>query len=264
VRRTLLLGVLLLLPRITAAQGEMPDQPVQELFFTEVVYPQEKGEIQLTLGALLDRTRSRSDKSALMPLSVEYGLTNHWQIQAGWDGHTQFHRSPFKHMRTARVSVGTKYSLMNIAHSHTHAAFGVDVEFPHAETFAEGEGEEGMEIEPFAALAADLPWSLTVFGSVGMSFEPREIADLAESGDRPDDRGTISFGGLKAFRYVTLVAEYTNRSDQLPWRLDGAPLVTPSIVIHPGHQWELSAGLPIAVRHGQRRPGVAMNIIKEF
>jgi len=199
-----------------------------------------------------------------MPLSVEYGLTNRWQIQAGWDGHTQFHRSPFKHMRTARLSVGTKYSWMNIAHSPVHAAFGMDVEFPRPDGFAEGEGEEGTEFEPFAALAADLPWSLTVFGSAGMSFEPREVADLAERGARPDDRGTIGFGVLKAFHAVTLAAEYTNRSDQLPWRLEGAPLITPSIVLHPGRQWELSAGLPITLSHGQHQPGVAMNIIKEF
>jgi hypothetical protein len=63
---------------------------------------------------------------------------------------------------------------------------------------------------------------------------------------------------------VTLAAEYTNRSDGLPWRLDGAPLVTPSIVIHPGREWELAAGMPIAVRQGQRQPGLVMNIVKEF
>ena len=263
-RRTLLLGVLILLPRVAAGQEERRPQPVQELFFTEVVYPQEKGEIQLTFGTLVDRSGGRTDKSALMPLSIEYGLTNRWQIQAGWDGHTQFHNSPFKNIRTARVSVGTKYSWMNIARSPVHAAFGMDVEFPRTDTFAEGEGKEGMELEPFVAFASDLPWSVSVFGSVGLSFEPKEIADLAEHAARPDDRGTISFGALKAFHAVTLAAEYTNRSDQLPWRLDGAPLLTPSIVLHPGHQWELSAGLPVALRHGQHQPGLAMNIIKEF
>jgi hypothetical protein len=199
-----------------------------------------------------------------MPLGIEYGLTNHWQIEAGWDGYTQFHRSPFKHMHTARASIGTKYSWMNIAGSPVHAAFGVDVEFPYASSFAAGEGEQGTELEPFAALAFDFPWSLTAFGSFTASVEPGEIANLAERGARPDDPGTISMGALKAFRHVTLAAEYTNRSDQLPWRLNGAPLLTPSIVLHPGHQWELAAGTPIAMRSGNRDPGVALNVIKEF
>jgi hypothetical protein len=260
--RALLVGVLVLLPRLALGQ-ETPRQPLQELFFTEVVYPQEQREVQLTLGLRVDR--SRSDLSMLMPLAIEYGLTDRWQIEAGWDGYTQAARSaPITHLRTARVSLGTKYSLMNIAHSRMHAAFGVDAEFPKVDAFAKPEGEAGMEVEPFVALAGDLNARLTLFGSVGASLEPREVRDLATRGQRPDDRGSISFGGLLALQRVTLAAEYTNRSDELPWRLDGAPLVTPSIAVHPGHQWELATGVPIAVRRGQRQPGFAMNIVREF
>ena len=261
VGRAILVVGLLVLPRTAAGQDER-SQPLQELFLTEVVYPQEKGEIQLMLGSLLDR--SPSDLPALLPLAIEYGLTNRWQIEAGWDGYTQFHRSPVTHLRTARFSVGTKYSVMNIAHSPVHAAFGVDVEFPSADVLPDGEGEHDMEIEPFAAFAADLRGRVTVFGSAGASLAPQEVADLARRGDRPDDRGTVSFGALIAFHRATLAAEYTTRSDGLPWRLNGAPLVTPSIIIHPGHEWELAVGMPIGVRETHRRPGVAVQIVKEF
>ena len=44
-------------------------QPQQELFLTETVYPQEKHELQVTLGALVDRTRS--DSAAWVPFSAE-------------------------------------------------------------------------------------------------------------------------------------------------------------------------------------------------
>jgi hypothetical protein len=181
VRRTFVLVALVLVPRIGAsgASQEASRQPLQELFLTEVVYPQQKGEIQLTLGCLVDR--SRSDLSALMPLAVEYGLTDRWQIEAGWDGYTQFERAPFRRLRTARVSIGTKYSLMNIAHSGVHAAFGGDVEFPNADAFADEEGEEGVEIEPFVALAADLRWRVTVFGSLGASLDLQEVVDLPDA-----------------------------------------------------------------------------------
>jgi hypothetical protein len=259
-RALLLIAAMAVLPRVALGQ-EPPPQPLQELFFTEVVYPQEKGEVQFTLGARVDR--SRAQPATLLPIAIEYGLTDRWQIEMGWDGYAQSSEWPFKHLRTARLSIGTKYSVMNIGHSHVHGAFGLDVEFPRPGAFAEGEGEDGTEIEPFVAFAADVRGGVSVFGSVGASLEPREVADLATRGARPEDRGTIGCGALVAFRHVTLAAEYTSRSDGLPWRLDGAALVTPSIVVHPGHQWELAVGVPIAAARGERQPGVAVNIVKE-
>ena len=257
--RALLLAAIILLPREAAAQ-ERP-QPLQELFFTEVVYPQSRHELQLTLGSLVDR--ARPDRAALVPFSIEYGLTDRWQIEAGWDGYTRFRTAPFRQLRTARMSLGTKYSLMNIAHSPVHAAAGIEVEFTRPGAFAEGEGEEGTEFEPFVAVAADLPGGVTLFASAGASVEKGEVVEVAR-GARPDDRGTISGGALLRVRRVTLAAEYTSRSDQAPWRLGGSPLVTPSLTLHPGHEWEFAVGVPIGVRSGTHRPGLAIHLVKEF
>ena len=69
---------------------------------------------------------------------------------------------------------------------------------------------------------------------------------------------------LVAFHVVTIAMEYTNRSDDLPWRLNGSPLVTPSVILHPGGKWELGFGIPIGLREGSRMPGLAWNVIKEF
>ena len=222
------------------------------------MYPQQKGELQLTLGTLIDRTRD--DRAALMPLSIEYGLTDKWQVAAGWDGYTQFHHNPFARLRSARASVGTKYSFMNIGHSRVHAAVGMDVEFPDAGAF-EDEAESDLEFEPFLSVAADLSRRVTLFGSAGISVSREDATRLP---DQPDDPGTLSVGALAAFHRATIALEYTSRSDNLPWRLDGSPLITPSIVLHPGHQWELSAGLPIGVRHGTHRPGLAFHVIKDL
>ena len=256
----LVLAALLLFPRATFGQ-DVERQPFQELFLTEVVYPQEKGDIQLTIGSLVDR--SRPDLAALVPFSIEYGLTNRWQVEAGWDGYTQFHQSPFSHLRTARLSIGTKYSFMNIAKSRVHAAVGIDAEFPRPDAFADGEGEDAMEIEPVIAVAADLTSRVGVFGSAAASIVPREIKDLAE-GERPDDPGTISAGAFVAFHHATVAVEYTNRTDSLPWRLDGAALITPSIVVHPSGRWEFGLGAPVGLRGHQHRPGLALNLVREF
>ena len=259
-RWVLCFTALMCLLRPVAAQERT--QPLQELFFTEVIYPQEKGETQLTFGALIDR--SEQVPAAIVPFSIEYGITNRWQIEAAWDGYSRSRSAPVKQLRTARFSVGTKYSLMNIAGSPVHAAVGIDVEFPHPNAFADDEGEDSVDLEPFIAMAVDVGRRLTVFGSATLSWEPHDVAALVEHATPPEDPGTLSAGALVAMARVTVAVEYTNRSDELPWRLDGAPLLTPSIVLHPPHKWEVGVGTPIGLRHGERQPGVVAHIVKEF
>ena len=248
------------LPRIAAAQ-DCP-QPLQDLFFTEVVYSQDKGETQLTFGTLMDR--SEPGTAMLVPFSVEYGLTNRWQIQGGWAGYARLQTGVAKRLRTARFSIGTKYSLMNMFGSRVHASFGVDVEFPRPSSFADNEGEDSTDIEPFVAMAADVGRHVTLFGSATASWEPHDVAAVVMDVIRPQDSGTLSIGGLVAFRRVTLATEYTSRSDELPWRLDGAALLTPSLVVRPAHQWEIALGTPIGIGVGVHQPGIVAHLIREF
>jgi hypothetical protein len=251
---------LITVPRIAAAQDTA--QPLQDLFFTEVVYPQDKGEAQFTFATLMDR--SEPGTAVLVPFSVEYGLTGRWQIQGGWDGYERLQEGVATRLRTARFSIGTKYSLMHVAGSRMHAAFGVDVEFPHASSFAPDEGEDAIDIEPFLALAADVGKHVTLFGSATASWAPHDVAALVTDAIRPPDPGTLSVGALVAVRRVTLATEYTNRSDELPWRLDGAALLTPSLVVHPAHKFEIAVGAPIGIDAGDHQPGIVAHVIREF
>lgn len=243
-----------------AAHAQEPRQPIQELFLTDVVYPQEKGEIQFTVGALVDRTRD--DRAALMPLSIEYGITNRWQVEASWDGYTQFHSAPFAHLRSARKSIGAKYAFMNIAHAPVHAAIGFDVEFPDKGAIEDDE-ETDVEFEPSLSMAAGLTHHVTVFAAANLSLSRRDASALFE-GEPPDDPGTLGGGVMFTMARVTAALEYTNRSDNLPWRINGSPIVTPSLTVHPGAQWELGFGVPVGVRAGSHRPGLALHVIKEF
>jgi hypothetical protein len=152
---------------------------------------------------------------------------------------------------------------MSLGGSPLHAATGIEVEFPRPGVFAEGEGEAGVQFEPFLAMALDLGRDLTLFGSAAASLEKQQIVDLAHA-QPPDDTGTIGGGLLLRLGRVTIAGEYTSRSDEAPWRIGGAPLVTPSVLVHPGGDWELSLGVPFAVRGPSRRPGLAIHVIKEF
>jgi hypothetical protein len=247
---------------VWAQEAPKPAQPLQELFFTEVVYPQSRHEVQLTLGSFVDRTRA--DKSALAPISVEFGLTDHLQLEGAWYGYSHYHDDPLGHLVTARWSAGAKYSLMNIRQSSIHAAFGIDVEFPRPSAFSAGEGEnDDTEFEPYVAMAGDVG-GVTLFGSAGLSLAKGQLRPVLTGKEAPDDQGTISGGALIRLRRVTVAGEYTSRSDQAPWRLNGSPLVTPSLVVHPGGEWELGFGLPIGIRAGTHKPGLALHLVKEF
>src|SRR6188768_4019773 len=57
-------------------------QPLQELIRTEVVYPQEKHETQITVASAIDRHRDA--RAFSVPLHLEHGLSDSWQIEAEW------------------------------------------------------------------------------------------------------------------------------------------------------------------------------------
>jgi hypothetical protein len=259
-RLTFFVGAIaLFMPHVAICQ-EAPPQPLQELFLTEVVYPQQAGEVQVTLSSLVNR--AGSSDAALTPFTIEYGVTGRWQVEAEWRGYRQ-HAAMISPYKTEGLSLGTKYSFMNIAHSHVHAAVGVDAEF-HPTTVDATEDEHATELDPFLSLAVDLPRRVTLFGSAGTGVAPGEVADFFRHGERPDQPATISVGGLIALARVTISTEYTDRSDALPWRLDGAPLLTPGVVLHPGSEWELGVGTPIGMRSGHHTVGLAMHLLKEF
>lgn len=250
---------LLLWPAFSAAQDLRPRQPVQELFLTETVYPQEKHEVQLTFGSFIDR--SADDRAALLPFGVEYGLTNRWQIEAGWDLVSA--ASPFNDFRTMRFSIGTKYAFLNRETSPLHAAVGLDIEFPRAGALPAAQGEEGIEYEPSFSLALDLGPHVTLVSSATASIERDTVSDLIESDARVDDIGTISYGVLVAVRRMTIALEYSSRSDVLPWRVGGA-MLAPSLIVRPAEHWELSGSALVSTDRGSRAPGVAMRIVREF
>ena len=57
-------------------------QPIQELFQTEAVYPQQEGELQFTL--LPPYRNSPTREKVEIPMSMEFGITDAWQIEVGW------------------------------------------------------------------------------------------------------------------------------------------------------------------------------------
>jgi len=59
-------------------------RPIEELFKSDVVYPEEQGEFEMELVSLYQNQHGGL-REWILPLSMEYGLTDSWQIEAEWN-----------------------------------------------------------------------------------------------------------------------------------------------------------------------------------
>jgi hypothetical protein len=62
-------------------------RPVEELFKTDVVYPEEQGELEVEAASVY-QNHAGGDIWTI-PLSLEYGLNDRWQVEAEWDALVQ-------------------------------------------------------------------------------------------------------------------------------------------------------------------------------
>jgi hypothetical protein len=68
-------------PAVTSQ--EQLEQPVNEVFQNEMVYPQEKGGFQFTSTSIF----SKAEKNFSNHLALEYGLSRRWQINLEWESY---------------------------------------------------------------------------------------------------------------------------------------------------------------------------------
>ncbi len=147
------------------------DQPLEEVFLTELVYPQEEGELQLTLapefrsGAEVDQLSSRA--------VVEYGLTDAWQIELEWDFFVHREMDGTSVQGLGDLEIGTKIARMEVAEDF-HVAFGLEIGLPIGDPDQEL-GEGFIEYEPFVVVARDFPerHGLQVFARLGLGLVQR-------------------------------------------------------------------------------------------
>ena len=66
------------------SRDKIVPQPIQELFQSNLVYPQEKDEIQLTLFPSFRKNQSTQKTRTLF--EVEYGITDALQVIFEWEG----------------------------------------------------------------------------------------------------------------------------------------------------------------------------------
>jgi hypothetical protein len=256
-------AIVAVLTSVVAAEGGQPSagelrQPLQELIRTEVVYPQEKGELQLTL--LSSGAKGRNGSTFAFPIEIEYGLTDAWQVGLEWGTYSRVRHKDALSSGRGSLALATKYSFMNINGSDIHAALGLEAEFPGG-LGEDGLKEEAREVEPFIALAADLPKGVQAFFHVGRAFTPGASPD--DAGDEAGTNVTWNAGALRTFRRITLAGEVSTHTNGGPWAGGGERYITPSITFLLPIPWELGVGVPIGLNHRSGRFGFSIHLIYE-
>lgn len=238
---SLLLAVLFvsLLPAAPAqAQDLTPHARPQDVFLTDLVYPQERGEVQLSLTPGLPELSDRRGLEA--PLVVEYGLTDAWQLEAAWS------RPPLAAEASHTFELGTQYSWLHLGGSRLHAALGVEAEW--SEGALEG-------VVPSLTVATDAG-GLHVFAQGFATLGGDEEASAEEeAGDWGVQGGTFfSVGGLIL-------------STELGWGhtdTGSRYALAPGMLIPLPGGWEVGAGLPLWLHDGDTAAGLTALLTYEF
>lgn len=247
-------------------KSESAEQPVQEVFQTRLVYPQERGEVQVTFNSTYDRSKGKSLFQT--PVSVEYGITKNWQVEIEWN--FQSRRSEIGEPRsggTGDLSFGTQYSFMNMAGSNFHSAVGLEITLPTANI--EKELTEGfIEYEPYFLLAKDFPKlnSLQVFSQIGVGFNQRLRRHFDAEDDEPAAHElNLGVGAFLPVRQIVLTGEFNLSTNR--WNTNGKKreiYFTPGIVWRLPHNFEMGFSAPVGLTRDAEKVGFMFKLVYEF
>jgi len=230
-------------------------QLLQDVFQTELVYPQEKNEFQFTV--LPSYHRYSAFQHYQLPFIAEYGITDRWQLGLEWN--------TFQHNRsdqgnsvngTGDLEIGTKYGFMNIGNSDFHAAIGFDVGIP----LGNGDKElgEGLwEYDPYLLMAVDFPKlnNAQLFGQTGISFVQQKGIDEPEGNEL--NMGGGFFIPCKPFIFSSELTWYHSKeANQL--------FYTPGAVLTMKKGWETGLAFPLGLNKQTLNFGITAMITFEF
>ncbi|MCG8503217.1 MAG: hypothetical protein MI755_01310 [Sphingomonadales bacterium] len=240
------------LPASADEDEDEAEEPIQELFQSGVVFPQDEGEIQLSFFPRFNRGEDfdRWDLGA----SFEYGITDSLQVELELEETISRDREGFgRGGSIGGIGFGAQYSLMNLGDAGIHAAIGgeVEVRFHGEEAEAdegdeeEEEGESDVEAAPYFILAADLTGlgGLHVFTQVGVEFEGGE------------EEAFVNVGGIIPFAGGAVTGEW-NWSEEERY-------VTPGVVFALAEGWEVGFGAAIGLNDDADDYRLLLNVVFE-
>ncbi|MBI2982290.1 MAG: hypothetical protein HYY44_08405 [Deltaproteobacteria bacterium] len=225
------------------------EQSIQEVFQTQLVYPQEAGEFQFILQPGFFEGSGRD--LLLVPLKTEFGLTDHWQLGLGWIAFQD--RRPTAGSETwgiGDIEIDTKYSIMNLSASDFHMAIGGAIEFPIANIHRDLT-DGFIEYTPRLLMAYDLV-SLDrsqIFWEGNVNLVQRILKHRNPANDVPGaHQMNINTGFFIPFSEMRFVSEIRWSYDR--WNnngLENSVYYTPGLVWDPPSSLEIGVGAPLGL-----------------
>ena len=221
------------------------EQPVQDLFQSTLVYPQEQNELQATFSPRFHK--GQEENLWILPVSFEYGVTDAFQVGVEWEVYK--HLDPddeSSEQGIGDVEIEAMYSWMSISELPVHAALGTGVLIPTGDEDKDL-GEGSVAYEPVAVLAAalDVLNGGQVFLNVGAEI---------------DEDGTEKFVNVGAFMAVR------NWVPSLEWgwsEEEEDRYLTPGLTWNSGSAWSIGLGIPVGLKDEADDYRVILQIVHE-
>jgi hypothetical protein len=231
---------------VAAQCGRDVRRPVEDLFLSDVVFPQEKHEVQLEMIPSVARVPGGSVSA--VGAAWEYGLTDAWQIQGAWDGPARRRVGNDSTTTTfSGASVGAKRSFMCLGGSPYDASIGLDFE----------RGDDRSSAKPAFIVGRD-------FGDQAAHLFASAVADIPFT--RPLSPGsTVTLGffarlapkRIGEWRGSTEVSFTSGGSQTSTW------LFAPGLLWHSPDAWEFGAGYAVSMT-GRAGHQLRTHIVYEF
>lgn len=219
-------------------------QPIQELFQSNLVYPQEEDEIQFTLFPSFNK--SNSSKNVRTLFEVEYGITDEFQIIFEWDG--LLYKNPNNGPTISgpgNIEIGAQYSWMGLGDGNTHFSFGNLIELPVGPV-ENGLTEGFLEVNPFVVLARDFPKANQSQIFVELGFKWAEKTRTVPAGSDPA-LNSISWnvGAFYPIDSWRATLEINGSNNEWDGGNTNEIFVTPGIINKLSREWEIGIAAPI-------------------
>jgi len=221
------------------------EQPVQDLFQSILVYPQEQNELQATISPRFHK--GEEEDLWILPISIEYGVTDAFQVGIGWEAYK--YRDPEEEpseQGIGDVELEAMYSWMSISDLPVHAALSMGVLIPTGDEDKDlGEGTTAYE--PVAILAADLDVlnGGQVFLNAGAEIDKNETEKF------------FNAGAFVALRNWVPSLEW-NRGEEKEDRY-----LTPGLTWTSGRAWNIGLGVPLGLKDEADDYRVILQIVHE-
>lgn len=235
-------------------------QYVQDVFQSELVYPQDKNEFQFTL---LPRFQQSDDFSSFtIPFAVEFGITDAWQVSADINSfrHVVSHSGPSVN-GTGDIQIGTQYSFMKIGNRNLHAAAGFEVGIPFRKRNRDYSNSV-VSYEPYLSFAIDFLkfHKMNLFAMTGFEFFNRD----AETHVSEPTEFNLNGGLLFPCKSMVFTSEISYATNKLSGG-DGIELYyTPGLIFNLPGGWEAGLGIPVGLNKQSDNSGVIGMLIFEF